>query len=482
MSTRSRPNIVLILTDTQCQFMVGAYGSPEYKTPNLDQFAAGGMRFDNAYTCSPLCTPARSSLFSGMMPSNAGAWGNEMTTQIQVPLMGKVFRDLGYRAAYTGKWHLDGAGYYGAGHAGGGFEQKWWYDGRNYLDEIGEKRFAEIRSSLRSKDKLTELGVKREEMWGNKVANRAIDFLESVSDEEPFLLVASFDEPHGPFLVPPEFADAVDPESLPERANYNASLEGKPKNQAKQAGEFPCQAKWVDYASDRSLHWNCNAYIDQEIGRVIDAVKRLHGENTYIVYTSDHGDMVGSHGLRSKGTMMYEETVNIPFLVQGPGVGVGVSEALVSHLDLMPTFLAWAGAKVTDHLQGKPLQPALQGEEVHGEVLMQFNRFGLYHKGEGGLFPIRCIRDARYKLVINLFDSDELYDLCADPFELNNLILDASHAEARNRLHTRLLEIMEQQNDPFRGDCWYNRSWVTNQVETPHFRHPCSPVPEGLVH
>jgi uncharacterized sulfatase len=135
-----QPNIVFIITDTQSKCMVGAYGAPQFRTPRLDQLAASGMRFERAYTACPLCTPARGAMFSGMWPANNGAWANEMSPMRHVPLAGDVFRALGYRAAHTGKWHLDGAGYHGGGNPDGGFESDWWYDGARYLADIGQDR------------------------------------------------------------------------------------------------------------------------------------------------------------------------------------------------------------------------------------------------------------------------------------------------------------------------------------------------------
>ena len=294
----TRPNIVFIMTDTQSKCMVGAYGNPEYRTPCLDALAAEGIRFERAYTACPLCTPARGTLFSGLMPSNNGAWANEMSTLRHVPLAGEIFRNLGYRAAYTGKWHLDGAGYHGAGNPDGGFEPDWWYDGERYLTEVGLERHAEMRKASTDPAKLRELGVTFNEIWGHRVADRAIDFLENVG-EEPFFLAVSFDEPHGPFVVPPEFADAVDPDTLPERPNYNASLEGKPRGHAQQASEFPC-ADWRTYARERRPHWNCNAYVDMEIGRVVDEIRQRYSPNEVIVWTATDLHAMGVQAIQHK--------------------------------------------------------------------------------------------------------------------------------------------------------------------------------------
>ena len=118
-------NSVFIMTDTQTQSMVGAYGHPEVDTPNLDRLAERGMRFDRAYTACPVCTPARGVIFSGLHPQGNGAWCNNIAPANNMPLMGTMFRDLGMRAGYTGKWHLEGGGYFGNGIPDGGFEPDW---------------------------------------------------------------------------------------------------------------------------------------------------------------------------------------------------------------------------------------------------------------------------------------------------------------------------------------------------------------------
>ena len=335
-------NMVIIITDTQPTSMVGAY-QPERAaaigTPRLDQLAKEGMRFDRAYTPCPLCTPARGSLMTGLLPSVNGAWANEMTVADAHPQMGTIMNEAGKRAGLIGKWHLDGAGYHGAGIAGGGFPQRYWHDGANYMAQTGEERHWSLVKALnggadfsrgmtkeavdfaRNHDAaaaLRALDCREEELWGHQVSERAVEFL-AEEDDRPFVLVVAFDEPHGPFLTPPEWQRGFDdPEAVPAPLNYCADLSGKPKLQQDQAKEFAL-GEWADFLQWRQRHWRCNAWIDHHIGKVIDAVDRYHGEDTIIVSTTDHGDMMGSHGLLSKGAMMYEECARIPFIaaVQG---------------------------------------------------------------------------------------------------------------------------------------------------------------------
>ncbi|NQU11043.1 sulfatase-like hydrolase/transferase [bacterium] len=129
-------NSVLIFTDTQCQRMVGAYGQPVFDTPNLDRLAGQGVRFERAYTTYPVCTPARGALYTGQYPARNGAWANDLPVYRHLPMMGEIFRQAGVRAALTGKWHLDGAGYNGTGIPDGGFEPEWWFDRANLLAEL----------------------------------------------------------------------------------------------------------------------------------------------------------------------------------------------------------------------------------------------------------------------------------------------------------------------------------------------------------
>ena len=133
-------NIVFIITDTQPTRLVGAYGSEWTATPHLDRLAQTGIRFDRAYTPCPLCTPARGAIFTGKVPSVNGAWANELTPGSAITPLGSMLRRHGIRAGYTGKWHLDGAGYHGGGKPDGGFEPDWWYDGKRYIDDIGADR------------------------------------------------------------------------------------------------------------------------------------------------------------------------------------------------------------------------------------------------------------------------------------------------------------------------------------------------------
>ena len=460
-------NFVIVMTDTQNKCMVGAYGQKEVCTPNLDNLASEGVRFDRAYTACPVCTPARGALFSGLHPQSNGAFANALAPYANIKMMGTIFKERGYRAAYCGKWHLDGdRGYMGGGVADGGFESQWWYDGNNYLADIGPEmapKFGPMTNNKAAGDLRTD-GFTRDYIWGKRVADRAVGFLESVG-EEPFVLVVSFDEPHEPCFAPPEYWEKFTAEQLRGMIpSVNDDMTGKPEMQKLHFKEAQERGQRHGWGGDDFLTklFGCNSYIDLEIGRVLDAVSALHGDDTTVIYTSDHGVMLGSHGLHSKGSMMYEETCNIPFIIKAPGISKGVvSDSAVSHIDILPTMFDLAGFGPFNDFHGKSLTGVMKRPcESSGEYrMLSFNRFGLYQSYAGGFYPIRCAADGRYKLSINLFDVDEFYDATDDPGESINRIDDPSYAPIRNKMHEWLLDEMDRVNDPFRCSLWGDRTW-----------------------
>lgn len=462
-------NIVFIMTDTQRQDMVGAYGQPWVDTPHLDRLAAEGIRFDRAYTTCPLCTPARSGIFTGLHPQVNGAFCNNVAPFAHVPMMGEIFRHHGYRAGYTGKWHLDGSAYYGDGQPGGGFEADWWYDGKRYAQEIGHRLFGVYRTAETSAQ-LRDAGFTEEKMWGKRVADMAVDFLHDVGDA-PYVLGVSFEEPHSPCVAPPEYWEQYRPADLPEPANFHAPLDGKPALHHVWcgAGDVP---DWSACAESKRRFYGCNRWIDRQIGRVIEAVDALHADDTVIIYTSDHGDMQHAHGLTGKGPVMYNEIARVPFIVRMPtghGARGAVSRSLVSHIDILPSMLDLAGLTVPPSLHGRSMRAVLEDPAANcrDTALISFNRFAINHDDFGEFFPIRCLTDGRYKLVINLFDIDELYDMEADPHEMSNRIEDASLADVRDALHDQLLDEMDRIRDPFRSYRWGDRAW--RSVRQPFF-------------
>ncbi|MBN1811883.1 MAG: sulfatase-like hydrolase/transferase [Anaerolineae bacterium] len=455
----SRPNFVLIMTDTQATNVIGVYGHPDLETPHIDGLARTGVTFTRAYTTCPLCTPARAGIFTGIYPHSAGAWTNNLPLGDNIKTMGQRFRDGGYRTAYVGKWHLDGHDYFGTGLCPDGWDDAYWYDGKRYLDELSEAEIHLWRKGLSTLEDLQAHNVRAEFTWAHRVSDRAIDFLGRQSGE-PFLLVVSYDEPHHPFTCPPEYIAKFEHYGYPVGPAAYDTLESKPAHQREwaEADDVHLENGCLHFP----MYFGCNSFVDSEIGRVIDAVYALAPENTTIIFTSDHGDMLGAHRLRSKGPVMYEEITHIPLIIEGPaGIGAGtVNSTLVSHVDLLPTMLELANLDAPPILEGQSIAPLLQGKEASEKsVVMEFQRYEVEHDSWGGFQPVRSIVSGRYKLVINLLHTDELYDLETDPAEMTNLIDHPDCADVRDDLHDRLLDWTYEKRDPFRGPCWERRPW-----------------------
>ncbi len=453
---QQKRKVVLIMTDTQRKDMLGCYGNKDMKTPCLDRLAAGGVRFENAYTCQPVCGPARAALFTGIYPHSNGSWGNSMPIGDNVKTIGQRLTDNGILCAYMGKWHVDGGDYFGVGRCPEGWDEDYWYDMRCYLEELSEKDRVRSRDARTNEDDLDE-----EFLFGHRVSNKAIDFLEKNGDDD-FLLVVSYDEPHHPYLCPRRFIDMYRGYEFPKSPNIWDRLDDKPEHHRAWSGDSFKKDKDSLKLDSYNYFLACNSYVDYEIGRVVEAIEK-NSPDALVIYTTDHGDMMASHSINSKGSAMYQEITNIPFIVKCPGMipSDTVSESLISHIDVVPTIMDHMGLEIPKILEGRSTIEVFKDPKssVNNEIFIEFGRYEIDHDGFGGFQPIRCCRDSRYKLVVNLLTSDELYDLKDDPYEMKNLIGSEEHAKTRDGLHDKLLEWMNRTRDPFRGYYWERRPW-----------------------
>ncbi len=462
---KPEPNFIIFITDTQGANIIGCYGHPELRTPNIDRLADEGVRFDRAYTTSPVCSPARAGLFTGVYSHNSGAWANSIPLGENTLTMGQYFSRKGYECAYSGKWHLSGHDYFDTGICPDGWNSEYWYDGKNYLDDLSPEEKKLWRRAGAEIDQLPDERITPEFTWGHRVSDRGISFLNRQSDK-PFVLVLSYDEPHQPYACPREFVEPFLDYKYPTGPAGNDSLENKPHIQRVWAETIKKNLSAKHPLRDDKyflpLYFGCNSFVDYEIGRVIDEVEQLDLENTWIIFTSDHGDLMGAHHLLSKGPCMYDGAARIPLIIRPPAEQrrSQVISSPVSHADLLPTMMNISGITPPPILDGHDISTLIDGNEQAGrEAVVEFNRFEIGHDSCGGLQPIRCLVCNNFKLVINLFSSDELYDLKNDPDELENLIDSSEHADIRNQMHARLMDWMNERRDPFRGFAWENRVW-----------------------
>ena len=455
-SPNTARQVVLLMTDTTRWDMLGCYRSHGIRTPFLDDLASDGLRFNRAYPSSPLCAPARSTLFTGTWPHTNGVWTNGYALGLDSRTIGQRLQDRGLSTAYVGKWHLDGTDYFGSGRPAPGWDPAYWYDGRNYLDDLSpiERR--------RSRDPGTndDPGLTAEFTFAHRCSDRAIEFLARHGHND-FLLVVSYDEPHHPSISPRPYSTMYRDLEFTSGPDGPDGVGSKPELQALWAEGHPIRDPQARQAY-RTYLLGAQTFVDAEIGRVLEAVDKF-APDAMVLYTSDHGDALQSHRLWAKGPAIYDEIARVPLIVRWPGrIPAGsVDEHPISHIDIAPTLLDVFGLDTPPFLPGASLIPVLTGtgRPASEYVFVEFGRYDMDPDGFGGLQLMRAVFDGRHKLSVNLLDTDELYDLEADPHEMVNLIDSPAHTDARNRLHDRLLTWMHDTRDPFRGYQWEGREW-----------------------
>ena len=357
---------------------------------------------------------------------------------------------------------MDGGDYFGLGCAPDGWDNDYWYDMRNYLEQLTP----EDRLKSRSPDVMKRGGVGEDFCYAHGVSDRAIDYIGKKSDED-FLLVVSYDEPHAPFLCPEPYASMYDDYEFPKDLSVYDNLDGKPDYQKIWAGDVvnrnPDDVKII-----RPDLFGCNSYVDYEIGRVLDTAKAMTPD-AMIIYTSDHGDFLEGHCLTKKGSASYDSISRIPLIIKTKdGLKGEVYDQIISHIGMTPAILEYFGIPIPKRLQGKSLLKTAYDLSYMPEqyCFIEYGRQEVDHDTYGGFLPLRCVVSDKYKLTINLMSTDELYDLENDPYETNNIILLEETAKERDRLHDVLLNWMDESRDPFRGYVWYVRPWRKDAVAT----------------
>jgi len=426
-----RPNILLIVVDQLTAFILRAYGGQVAKTPHIDRLAAEGVLFEQAYCNYPLCLPARAALMTGRLPSRVGAYDNGAELPAATPTLAHALRAAGYYTCLSGKMHFVGPDQF---H---GFETRLtteiypadfgWTPTSGYagMDQDDERRYAAGTSTT---DTVRDAGPLARTMqldYDEEVCHRAVQELyirARHDDGRPFALTVSFTHPHDPYVIPRDYWErhAVYEIEAP-RVPFIPPEDRDPHSHALfyHYGQDKAPVDDADYRDARRGYYGMVAYVDDLVGRLMAALGAAgFSENTLVLFTSDHGDMIGERGMWFKKTL-FEPAIHVPLIVWAPGRFVPRRIGPpVSLLDLLPTLVEFAGGSLPDYpapLDGESLLRVLLGEAApRGRVIAE-------HIDGGTLAPRIMLREGDWKLVHSRGYPPLLFDLRADPLERENL-------------------------------------------------------------
>ncbi|OLZ39656.1 sulfatase [Natrinema saccharevitans] len=483
----SRPNVLFVLTDQE-RYDASAPDGPPVETEAIDSLSREGIRFERAVTPISICSSARASLLTGQFPHGHGMLNNchepdAIRTNIpdELPTFSEELVAAGYDLTYTGKWHAGRdrtPADFGFSYLGGSDTHHDDIDEafREYRRERGTPvDEADLEDAIytgeepRDADEGTFVAAKTavdvEETRAYFLAERTIDAIESHADGDrdgPFFHRTDFYGPHHPYVVPEPYASLYDPDDIEPPDSYAETYEGKPRvHENYLAYRGVADFDWELWAEALAKYWGFLTMIDHQLERILAALDDYGlADETVVVHASDHGDFAGSHRQFNKGPLMYDDTYRIPLQVRWPGVTDGATCETSVHLhDLAATFLEIAEVPVPESFDARSLVPLLEnGGEPPADLEWPDSTFAQYHGDEFGLYSQRMVRTDRYKYVYNGPDIDELYDLEADPAELQNLIDHPEYANARREMRERLIEWMDETADP-------NRLWVSGALE-----------------
>ncbi len=438
----ARPNILWICTDQQRYDTIHALGNEHIRTPNLDKLVATGVAFTHAHCQTPICTPSRASFLTGMYPSTLRACinGNDHWDD-GAPLITKTLAHVGYDCGLAGKLHLS--------CAQGRIEKRpddgyrvfhWshhpapdWPEGHAYDDWL--KSQGQDYRALHKRHGYIPAPL-HQTTW---CAEMAADFIRE-ERSGPWLFSLNCFDPHPPLDPPQEYVDRFEVDALPGPLFRESDLEAQRRLAAINFQSKPVPPQKFNAKLDQAKYWAQIELIDENVGRLLDLLDETgQRENTILIFTSDHGESLGDHGLRRKGCRFYEGLVRVPLIVSWPGrFQQGLrSDALVELTDLVPTLLEVLGLPVSERIQGRSLRPILEGraDPAHHR---DFVRSEYFCTLQGTPSRATMIRTRRHKLVsYHGHGLGELFDLEADPGEFHNLWDDPAHAEVRFDLLSR---------------------------------------------
>jgi len=482
--SQGQPNILLIITDQQRTDTLGFRGQTPCRTPNMDRLAREGISFDRAICTSPLCLPSRASLFTGQYPHQIDMMQNNDRIRTEPTLTNRL-RDRGYYTAYAGKWHMEpvrqpkaftgreqelGLTEVHGGHVAAKGERavdRWFdvaegqgsYDYSIWCEKNGLPDGWTVSDPDVRTDRTPSMSIPRtkvqdlppDKTYDAWVTDIALRFYLDRPKDRPFFLVTGWFGPHPPLMIPEPYYSMYDPTHIPEPPNF-----GPQPNKPRSNTSSFYHRLWLDHGNtweawkkSTAVYWGYVTMMDDLLGGLLQVLEDDGVlDDTLVIFMSDHGEMLGSHGLWHK-MMPYEECLRVPLLMRYPKrIKPGIRSQVVSSLiDIPATILSAVGEETPDAYLGRDLSRAFQdGAEFQIDPyrFSEHKPLGEWHK----TVEWRLVTDSRLKYVWNDGDLDELYDVEADPYELNNLIHDLGYAEELDRLQERLRRWMLETTDP----------------------------------
>jgi len=441
-----KPNILYILVDQWRAQALGYAGDKNVMTPNLDKLASKSINLTHAVSGMPVCSPHRASFLTGQYPLTHGVFMNDVLLDTNRTTIGKVFKENGYQTGYLGKWHVDGHGrssyipasrqqgfdYWKALECTHDYNNSAYYEGNSPVKKVWETYDAIAQTQ------------------------DVCQYLKSqTKKDDPFFLVLSIGSPHDPYQTAPEkYRKMYENKIFTIRDNVPADKVEKVQNDL------------------RGYYAHMTA-IDDCIGQLRFTLKEQGlDENTIIVFTADHGDLMGSHGAWNK-QQPYDESIRVPFLIHYPkafGPTGKKSKALINSPDIMPTLLGLTGIEVPKSVEGKDFSPILLGKkknDVTHTLISCVQPFGQWIRSKGGK-EYRGLMTENYTYVRDLKGPWLLFDRTKDPFQLNNLVGQPSLAAIQSKLDRDLLNELKIRKDEFLSGLDYIKKWnyVIDATET----------------
>ncbi len=417
-------NLIFFQSDNHNRAVSGCYGHAYVKTPNIDRIAANGVRFENAYSTSALCCPARAAIATGRYPHQTGFWDNAIAYDGSVPSWHHRLREQGHAVVAVGKLH------YRSEKDDNGFteeiEPMHLHDGKGAIKNLLRGYDAEPPKDDGSFWKLymtrSGAGETHYHEYDRRITAKSIEWLKKhgQGNGKPWVLYVSYISPHPPFTVPKRLYDLYPEREMPLPKGFRPGE--RPEHPAAQ--HLRLMDGMLDMTDEAALrriaagYFGLITHMDEQVGEVMKTAEELGLlANTHIAYTSDHGELFGAQGIFGKKNL-YEGGVGVPLLLSGPGVPRGkVSKQIVSHVDLFPTLVEGAGAQLADvdhDLKGVSLWPAVTGGDA------QRVGFAEYH-AQASKAAAYVLRDGDLKLIYHVGMPAQLFDLARDADELNDL-------------------------------------------------------------